>query len=84
MDTIPTEGFDAAVTLTDHLDHLPDKKRRELARVLQILFFEVEQFRATKLSDRKAAGKVLMVLLYGSFARGDWVEDRSSGYRSDY
>ncbi|TCU15784.1 hypothetical protein EV132_106126 [Rhizobium sullae] len=84
MDTIPTEGFDAAVTLTDHLDHLPDKKRRELARVLQILFFEVEQFRATKLSDREAAGKVLMVLLYGSFARGDWVEDRSSGYRSDY
>ncbi|UWU14562.1 HEPN domain-containing protein [Rhizobium sullae] len=84
MDTIPTEGFDAAVTLTDHLDHLPDKKRRELARVLQILFFEVEQFRATKLSGKKAAGKVLMVLLYGSYARGDWVEDRSSGYRSDY
>ncbi|PKA43067.1 nucleotidyltransferase [Rhizobium sullae] len=84
MDTIPTEGFDAAVTLTDHLDHLPDKKRRELARVLQILFFEVEQFRATKLSGRKAAGKVLKVVLYGSYARGDWVEDRSSGYRSDY
>ncbi|PKA44323.1 nucleotidyltransferase [Rhizobium sullae] len=84
MDEIPTEGFDAAVTLTDHLDHLPDKKRRELARVLQILFFEVDQFRSTKLSGRKAAGKVLMVLLYGSYARGDWVEDRSSGYRSDY
>jgi uncharacterized protein len=84
MDTIPTEGFDAAVTLTDHLDHLPDKKRRELARILQILFFEVEQFRATKLSGKKAAGKVLKVVLYGSYARGDWVEDRSSGYRSDY
>ncbi|ULJ71122.1 HEPN domain-containing protein [Rhizobium gallicum] len=84
MDTIPTEGFDAAVTLTDHLDHLPDKKRRELARILQILFFEVEQFRATKLSGKKAAGKVFKVILYGSYARGDWVEDRSSGYRSDY
>ncbi len=84
MDMIPTEGFDAAVTLTDHLDHLPDKKRRELARILQILFFEVEQFRATKLSGKKAAGKVLKVVLYCSDARGDWVEDRSSGYRSDY
>ncbi len=72
------------MTLTDHLDHLPDKKRRELARILQILFFEVEQFRATKLSGKKAAGKVLKVVLYGSYARGDWVEDRSSGYRSDY
>ncbi|APO75922.1 nucleotidyltransferase HEPN domain-containing protein [Rhizobium etli 8C-3] len=84
MDAIPTEGFDAAVTLTDHLDHLPDKKRRELARILQILFFEVEQFRSTKLSGKKAAGKVLKVILYGSYARGDWVEDRASGYRSDF
>ncbi|APO66203.1 nucleotidyltransferase HEPN domain-containing protein [Rhizobium gallicum] len=84
MDAIPTEGFDAAVTLTDHLDHLPDKKRRELARILQILFFEVEQFRSTKLSGKKAAGKVLKVVLYGSYARGDWVEDRASGFRSDY
>jgi predicted nucleotidyltransferase/HEPN domain-containing protein len=26
----------------------------------------------------------LKVILYGSYARGDWVEDRASGYRSDY
>ncbi len=29
MDTIPTEGFDAALTLTDTLDHMPANKRRE-------------------------------------------------------
>ena len=84
MDTTPTEGFDAALTLTDTLDHLPANKRRELARVLEIIFFEVEQFRATKLSAKKAGGRILKVILYGSFARGDWVEDRLSGYRSDY
>jgi HEPN domain-containing protein/predicted nucleotidyltransferase len=84
MDTNPTEGFDAALTLTDPLDHLPAVKRRELARVLEIIFNEVEQFRATKLSARRAGGKILKVILYGSYARGDWVEDRSSGYRSDY
>lgn len=84
MDAIPTEGFDAALTLTDHLNHLPDKKRRELARFLEILFREIEQFKSTKLSSKKADGKVLRVVLYGSYARGTWVEDRSSGYRSDY
>ncbi|XAZ20422.1 HEPN domain-containing protein (plasmid) [Sinorhizobium sp. B11] len=84
MDTIPTEDFDAALTLTDTLDHLPARKRRELARVLEIIFSEVEQFRATKQSSKKVNGKILKVVLYGSYARGDWVEDRLSGYRSDY
>lgn len=84
MDTIPPEDFDAALTLTDTLDHLPAAKRRELARVLEIIFSEVEQFRATKLSAKRANSQVLKVILYGSYARGDWVEDRLSGYRSDY
>ena len=84
MDANPTEGFDAALTLTDTLDHLPANKRRELARVLEIIFAEVEQFRATKLSAKRSNGEVLKVILYGSYARGDWVEDRLSGYRSDY
>ncbi len=83
-DAISSEGFDAALTLTDPLDHLPANKRRELARVLEILFFEAERFRATKLSAKKSEAKILKVILYGSYARGDWIEDRLSGYRSDY
>ena len=81
---IPSEGFDAALTLTDPLDHLPANKRRELARVLEVIFFEAERFRATKLSAKKSEAKILKVILYGSYARGDWMEDRLSGYRSDY
>jgi predicted nucleotidyltransferase len=84
MDTIPNEDFDAALTLTDTLDYLPASKRRELARVLEILFDEVQTFQASKQSDRKTGGKILKVILYGSYGRGDWVEDRASGYRSDY
>jgi len=84
MDAILTEGFDAALTLTDHIEHLPDRKRRELAHILQILFAEVERFQSSKLSAKRHAGKILMVLLYGSYGRGDWVEDHLSGYRSDY
>ena len=84
MDAILTEGFDAALTLTDHIEHLPDRKRRELARIFEILFAEVERFRAGKLSAKRHAGKILKVILYGSYGRGDWVEDHLSGYRSDY
>jgi predicted nucleotidyltransferase len=84
MYAIHTEGFDAALTLTDHIDHLPDRKRRELARIIEILFAGVEKFHSTKLSEKRNAGKILKVILYGSYARGDWVEDRVSGYRSDY
>jgi uncharacterized protein len=83
MHGITDESFDAALTLTDTLDHLPATKRREIARVLTILFDEVERFQATKLSEQKRGGRVLKVILYGSYARGDWVEDRASGYRSD-
>jgi predicted nucleotidyltransferase/HEPN domain-containing protein len=84
MDAIHTEGFDAALTLTDHIDHLPDRKRRELARIIETLFSSTERFQASKLSVKGKAGKILKVILYGSYARGDWVEDRVSGYRSDY
>jgi len=84
MDAILIEGFDAALTLTDHIEHLPDRKRRELARILEILFAEVERFQASKLSANRHAGRILMVILYGSYGRGDWVEDHLSGYRSDY
>ncbi|MGO4356009.1 nucleotidyltransferase, partial [Rhizobium sp. RAF36] len=67
-EAIHSEGFDAALTLTDPLDHLPANKRRELARVLEIIFFEAERFRATKLSAKRSDGKILKVILYGSYA----------------
>lgn len=73
--------------MTDDLpgiSHLPERKQRELARVLKIIFEEFDSARQTKLSEKKRAGKILKVILFGSYARGDWVEDRKSGYRSDY
>lgn len=66
------------------ISHLPQRKQRELARVLKIVFEEFETAQRTKLSEKQRAGKILKVILFGSYARGDWVEDRKSGYRSDY
>jgi predicted nucleotidyltransferase/HEPN domain-containing protein len=70
--------------LADQITHLPDTKRRELERVVQVLFDEFEDVTKTKLSDKRKLGRILKVILFGSYARGDWVEDRLSGYRSDY
>ncbi len=67
-----------------NLDHLPDSKRRELARVVQILFAEFEDAIAAKQASSAKMGRILKVILFGSYARTDWVEDRASGYRSDY
>jgi len=68
------------------LDHLPIAKQRELERVVEILVEEFEQARVCATSKRKKAGRILKIILFGSYARGEWVEEphTSKEYRSDY
>ncbi|HEX9931470.1 MAG TPA: HEPN domain-containing protein [Allosphingosinicella sp.] len=66
------------------LDHLPDRKRRELERVVAILFEEFEDALAGRKAPHRKQGRILKVILFGSYARGDWVEDPVGGYFSDY
>lgn len=66
------------------LDHLPEGKQRELALVVRILFEEFETVTARATQQWKKGGRILKVVLYGSYARGDWVDDHVGGYRSDY
>ncbi|MCJ2027674.1 nucleotidyltransferase and HEPN domain-containing protein [Methylobacterium sp. J-067] len=70
--------------LEDRLAHLPVRKRRDLMRAMTILFEEFEEFQKGKTSQKKKRGRIVRVVLYGSHARGGWVEDRASGYFSDY
>lgn len=66
------------------LDHLPDAKRRDLERIVEILFAEFEDATALATQKWKKQGRILKVILYGSYARGDWVADPVGGYFSDY
>lgn len=66
------------------LQHLPGGKRRELAFVVQILLEEFARLTATRMAPRLRGGQVLKVILFGSYARGDWVEDPIGRYFSDY
>src|SRR5690349_6647061 len=51
------------------LEHLPEPKREQLAAIAALL---------------QAEAPVEMVILFGSYARGDWVEDPEGGYYSDF
>ena len=66
------------------LDHLPKAKQRELAHVVRVLFEEFEEQTARATQGWKKRGRILKVVLYGSYARGDWVDDPKGGYKSDY
>ncbi|MEP9359075.1 HEPN domain-containing protein [Sphingomonas sp. KR3-1] len=68
------------------LDHLPPAKQRELERVVQILFEEFGDATAIANSEWKKNARILKVILYGSYARGGWVDEphTAKGYQSDF
>ena len=68
------------------LDHLPPAKQRELERVVRILFEEFGDAVAIATSDWKKQARILKVILYGSYARGGWVDEphTAKGYQSDF
>jgi uncharacterized protein len=66
------------------IDHLPQAQQDELARVVQILMgeFELAISRATQAWRRN--GKIYKIILFGSYARNDWVDEPENGYQSDF
>lgn len=66
------------------LDHLPERKRQDLAWTLQVLFEEFEAAVAHGTSGHKRRAEILKVILFGSYATGKWVDDPVGGYFSDY
>lgn len=70
--------------MRDDLSHLPEKQQGELACATRILMDEFE--RAISLGNQawKRGGRILKVILFGSYARNDWVDDPENGYQSDF
>ncbi|USQ95867.1 HEPN domain-containing protein [Caulobacter sp. RL271] len=64
-------------------DHLPAGKQRELAFVVEVLQESFAE-EVAKRSGSLGQGKILKIILFGSYARGDWVEDPVGRYFSDY
>ncbi|WP_436112460.1 nucleotidyltransferase and HEPN domain-containing protein [Neorhizobium tomejilense] len=68
------------------LDHMPPRKQRELGRVLEILHEEFEDALKQGTADFKKRGRILKIILFGSYAKGGWVDEpfTMKGYRSDF
>lgn len=68
------------------LDHMPLRKQRELGRVLQILHEEFEDALKDGTAEFKRRGRILKIILFGSYAKGGWVDEpfTMKGYRSDF
>ncbi len=66
------------------LDHLPEAQQAELARVRETLMREFTQAISTSTQPWKKNGRILKIILFGSYARNDWVDDPENGYQSDF
>lgn len=66
------------------LDHLPEGKRRELEFVVELIREGFAASLAHRMAERLRAGKLLKIILFGSYARGDWVVDPIGRYFSDF
>jgi predicted nucleotidyltransferase/HEPN domain-containing protein len=65
-------------------DHLPEAKRRELAFVVDLLRKGFAFAIARRTMPKLRGGRLLKIILFGSYARGDWIEDPVGRYFSDY
>ncbi|MDH7785717.1 putative nucleotidyltransferase/HEPN domain-containing protein [Ochrobactrum sp. 19YEA23] len=72
--------------MKDRIDHLPHVKQRELQRVLEIIFEEFEDALKEGAAEFKKRGRIVKVILFGSYARGTQVDEphTGKGYRSDF
>lgn len=70
------------------LDHLPDDKQAELARIVEILLQEMENINGNRSAKHKKLGRIDQIILFGSYSRKCWMDDKAAGrgvgYQSDY
>lgn len=70
--------------MRDDLTHLPQMQQDELARAVRILMEEFDSAIALGNQGWKRGGRILKIILFGSYARNDWVDDPENGYQSDF
>jgi len=66
------------------VDHLPAVQQGELERVQHLLMEEFAEAIAKATTPNRKNGKILKIILFGSYARNDWVDEPENGYQSDF
>ena len=70
--------------MKNDVDHLPEVQRGELERVQHVLMEEFAEAIAKATTPSRKNGKILKIILFGSYAREDWVDEPENGYQSDF
>ena len=70
--------------MRSEIDHLPTVQQDELDRVKHLLMGEFAEATARATQPWKKNGSILKVVLFGSYAREDWIDEPENGYQSDY
>ncbi|SHO56338.1 HEPN domain-containing protein [Vibrio quintilis] len=65
------------------LDHLPEFKQHELQSISLILRDTLADYIESKQGSKREF-RILKIILFGSHAKGSWVNDPDNGYISDY
>ncbi len=66
------------------VDHLPVVQQGELRRVQDVLMAEFSEAISRATSAWRKNGKIYKLILFGSYARDDWVDEPENGYQSDF
>lgn len=70
--------------MSTSLDHLPDEKQQNIRAIVDIIHDEFDQIVNTATKDTKQRSRILLIILFGSYAKGTYVDDFEHGYISDY
>ena len=66
------------------LNHLPEGKQNTLAEIRRLIVNEVEAYVEHKHDNSKRHGHIVWLVLFGSYARGTYVDNPINGYISDF
>ncbi|GGX52192.1 HEPN domain-containing protein [Saccharospirillum salsuginis] len=64
-------------------DHLPERKQRDIQTIATVLRDALDEYLEGK-TGSKLNYRILKIILFGSHAKGTWVDDPANGYLSDY
>ena len=72
------------MSMRKDVDHLPPIQQAELERVKHLLMAEFSDAISRATQPWKKNGKILKIILFGSYSRHDWVDEPANGYQSDF
>ena len=70
--------------MTPNLDHLPERQQEELEAVVGHLLRGFDAAVAGGTQGWRRNAKIYKIILFGSYARGDFVDAPETGYQSDF